>query len=353
MSMAVMSSGLNSGLLDTDFDGSDNTMRTDSQQTTLGFEQAEGSYAERRSRLGLALLQVQADLHLSHLCSWIFNVTSGGINGDLVKSYDELRAAPWGLCCSYSKARTTVDMARHWGLIHVAANRYSSGGQKANAYSIDWQGVSDLLMGRRVARPGASTKQPPALTEQPPALSEHPPALTKQPYKEDIFSSGLSLNPDPGPGRRPEPEIEDRDESPRVAIVDGDDGLRKVLAHYPELEPLSGITVPALPTLPQRLKGSVYQPLTTKNIGNPSQMAYWFRGQLASPEPVMPGDELHLLLTLALARYATRLPDSQVRTNRVAAFVSAVSRRQWHHTLREIPVAQEQMRELLESSVFT
>ncbi|MFO7877963.1 MAG: hypothetical protein R6U55_15410 [Desulfovermiculus sp.] len=91
------------------------------QQQQLPFAQAEGTRADRKNLLGLALLKAGRDLHLSKLCEWIFNVTAGGTDGDLTRSYKELAAAPWGLCCSRNKARLVVARARTLGIVAVEA----------------------------------------------------------------------------------------------------------------------------------------------------------------------------------------------------------------------------------------
>jgi hypothetical protein len=146
----------------------------------LDFRVAEGTHAERRQRLGLALISVGCDAELSRLCEYVFNVTSGGVNGALTKTYAELSARPWNMCCSKSKARATVDLAVELGLLSKAEDRYTARGQKANSYAINWEGIARILNGR----PGVVAEHPPASGKQPPALPEHPPASGKHPYKE-------------------------------------------------------------------------------------------------------------------------------------------------------------------------
>jgi hypothetical protein len=60
------------------------------------FEQSEGTRADLKNLLGLAL-QVQANIYLAQLMIWIFNTTD---RTKLKKSYNELALRPWGLCCS-------------------------------------------------------------------------------------------------------------------------------------------------------------------------------------------------------------------------------------------------------------
>lgn len=75
-------------------------------------------------------------------------------------------------------------------------------------------------------------------------------------------------------------------------------------------------------------------------------MIAWFRRQLAAPEPVTGPTEAELLLVLAAARYATRLPESQVR-NRVGLFVRCVSRRYWRRLLPQLQGACDELSEAL------
>lgn len=75
-------------------------------------------------------------------------------------------------------------------------------------------------------------------------------------------------------------------------------------------------------------------------------MIAWFRRQLAAPEPVTGPTEAELLLVLAAARYATKLPDNQVR-NRVGLFVRCVSRRYWRRLLPQLQGACDELSEAL------
>jgi hypothetical protein len=76
----------------------------DRGQPELPFGEAEGSFAERKELLGLALLRANASIYESQFMLWLFNVTHGGIHGFLEKSYAELAARPWGLCCHPNQA---------------------------------------------------------------------------------------------------------------------------------------------------------------------------------------------------------------------------------------------------------
>ena len=140
------------------------------------------------SLLGLAVIAVDCDAELSRLCEYVFRLTEGGRAGTVIKTYDELAARPWRMCCSRAKARSTVSRAVSLGLIRRTEQRYVSQGQRANAYEIDWQGIERILIerasGRRIPQFALA-----AACQEPGALPEHPPALPEHPYKEQEDSS--------------------------------------------------------------------------------------------------------------------------------------------------------------------
>ena len=309
-------------------------------QTELPFGEAEGTHAERRELLDLACIRVEADLHLCRFVQWVFESTSGGLSGELLKSYEELRARPRGLACSRSKARSTVRTAVHYGFVTCSENRYVSNGQKANAYGIDWDGVRRLC--RASVRPGSALRSasgaetemaasgasliPAVVSQQPPVVSQHPPVVsqqgdvaTRQPYKGINSFSGSSSNsfsnPGPGPGR-PGPEI--------------------LLEHFPELADWQRILVSPRP-LGESLRGSVYCALTVRDL-EPWPLLQWFQQQLSAPQPVLRGTRLDLCAAIAAGIYARKLRDAQ---RPVGVFVSVVSRGAWHRVLRHVAEARD------------
>ena len=112
----------------------------DRQQGSLPLAEAEGAFAERKQALGLALVRVQADLHLTQLMLWIFNATAGG-RQTFIRTYEDLAARPWGLCCSPSTAKRRVADAKHFGWISVTQTRRADGGDGPLEIEIDWQGI--------------------------------------------------------------------------------------------------------------------------------------------------------------------------------------------------------------------
>ena len=130
--------------------------RTD-RQRELPLSEAEGSYDERRNRLGLALIRVNADLYLRDFMLWIFNVTDGGIAGSLKKSINEIMQHPWGLCCSKSKARSTVETAAHYKWIVIERTYSAQGDAGPNSYAINWPGIRASL--NTSQKPGSRTNR--------------------------------------------------------------------------------------------------------------------------------------------------------------------------------------------------
>jgi hypothetical protein len=121
-------------------------------------------------------------------------------DGWLHKSYQEIGEK---LNVSYSTARRCVARCFEAGLIVVQEERYRSGGQRDNAYSIDWDGVRAACFNTPPREgPAAQGEQAPAQTEHPHAHPEQGPAQTEHPYKECIPPSDPPKNPPP-PKRKP------------------------------------------------------------------------------------------------------------------------------------------------------
>jgi hypothetical protein len=81
------------------------------------FDESEGTRADLKNDLGIALLKSNANIYLAQLMIWVFNTTDR--TKPLKKSYDELAARPWGLCCSRSQAYATVKKAERLGMLHA------------------------------------------------------------------------------------------------------------------------------------------------------------------------------------------------------------------------------------------
>ncbi|MHB8953544.1 MAG: hypothetical protein ACYC4U_11290 [Pirellulaceae bacterium] len=124
----------------------------------------------------------------------VFDVTN---NGWLHKSHNEL--ADW-LHVSKSTARRCVKRSVDAGLVVSIEERYRTGGQRDNAYSIDWEGVRSYCFNSTLAEgPGVHREQPPAQNDHPPAHREQPPVQNDHPYKEYIPPSDPPKEPPPPP----------------------------------------------------------------------------------------------------------------------------------------------------------
>jgi len=144
-------------------------------QTSLPLGLAEGTFADRKQALGLALVRVQADLHLTQLMLWIFNSTAGGLH-TFTRTYEDLAARPWGLCCSPKTAQRRVADAKHFRWITVNQTRRADGGDGPLEIEINWNGIHashDVL--RRPARRGESESDHASLQAAPPAVAHGQP----------------------------------------------------------------------------------------------------------------------------------------------------------------------------------
>lgn len=341
-------------------------------QTPIPFEEIDAAAAERRSDLLMAVARFGADLYLRDFCEMVLASHSRGRPYEA--SHRQIAATPWGLCCSLSKARKTVERATSAGLVRAEAN-YAGATQMANRYWIDWQGVSRILRrgqtqaaaaprmgdgtherstadgdrdsgdclawegGERevaaAAAPHAPTRHPGAPREHGGALSEHGGALRKHPYAParprafELLNTNTNTIPDPVPDPDPDPELKTAANS--LAAWRRDSPILAA-AESRRLRPLAS----------ERLMHGVFAPLTVDVLRSTGQLVAWFRGQLASPSPVLGGSEADLLMVLAAAEYALALPPAKVRTNCVAVFVDCVKRRLWK-AIPYVPRARERL----------
>lgn len=127
-------------------------------QKQIQFSLAEASFNDRKMRLGMALINASACIRMVKLSEWVFVITQGGTEGQLKKSFQELAARPWGLCCNERSARRTAKKCQAAGLVAIEWRR-SPGGNLANGYSIDWGGVAKLIPNPPIG-PGQNVRTP-------------------------------------------------------------------------------------------------------------------------------------------------------------------------------------------------
>jgi hypothetical protein len=175
------------------------------------FEQSEGTRADLKNDLGIALLKCNANIYLAQLMIWVFNTTDR--TKPLKKSYEELASRPWGLCCSRSQAYATVKKAERLGILHATPTYTGPGIQGSNEYSIDWDGVRRIVGVRRAVTytttcdPPLTTCDPPLTTCDPPLTTCDPPLTTCDASKE--YTSSHLSTPSFTPSRRDDAECRD------------------------------------------------------------------------------------------------------------------------------------------------
>ena len=324
-------------------------------QTRLPFEANDAERAGRWNDVSLALSKIgtKCDLHLSRFVRLVFDLTRGGSDGTLTKSYRELAQRPAWLCCSERKARSTVEIARRLGFVTVEHERAWSGSQKPNSYTINWPGIHSLLRGGT----DGTTCHPLGTRRQGRGTTSHPHG-TRRHHTEDKKLTGSTLEeysgtgtggPATDPGRRFEIEANEDGGRPRTATVglaECDTLTSKLVAQSPILLAARGRRIAPSPA--GGLAHGVFAPLTGKLIAKPVRFVGWHRQQLSTAVPVMGDTEADLLLTLAAALYAGSMRDGEVEKNRVAVFVHTIARRKFWRVLPHVPAARTLLNDAVE-----
>ncbi|MDD4888298.1 MAG: hypothetical protein PHU85_00065 [Phycisphaerae bacterium] len=308
------------------------------RQQQLPFGLAEASGDELKNVLGLALMRVASgDCRLAQLCMYVFRVTKGGAAGLVCKkSYKELAAAPYGLCCSREGARKVVARAARFGLIGVREDPYVSGGQAANSYWIDWDGVRRLLDLSR--RPGGDrAPHGPGVPEGHGGVPEgHGGVPEGHPYKENLLFESLF---ETRTGPEADPPSMDSDGRPRASKRGVCGGIVVTGPAAPEFwQQARSRRINPLPCTTEFSCG-VFRKLALRNLEQVGTLIKWFRCQLSALDPAIGDTEADLLFILAAAAYATGLPAESVRRNRVAIFNSTVTRRAFRKVRPYLPDA--------------
>ena len=161
-----------------------------SQQLTLPFGH---QFAEDRASLVRAI-RIQRLKPVDE--TFLLYVHDVSRDGRLQKTYTELADR---LGVSYSTARRSVGRCLEAGLLVCEEDRYRTGGQRENAYMIDWDGVrAARIGGHSIEGPAAHFEHPPVHFEQGAALSEQGAAQNEHPYKEiDPLMDPLKEPPPP------------------------------------------------------------------------------------------------------------------------------------------------------------
>lgn len=121
----------------------------------------------------------------------------------------------------------------------------------------------------------------------------------------------------------------------------GDDGLAKCEAELPDL---AAAPVDPIDFGSKMQDGAVFTCISDGLLGSPSAVCSWFRRQLSTTAPVLPGNRAALVLTLCAARAAVMKKDAN---SKAAYFASLVSGRKWNGIKRHKEVAIKQLQEVL------
>jgi len=114
---------------------------------------------------------------------------------------------------------------------------------------------------------------------------------------------------------------------------------QELLEDHPLLREACRRSVEALP--PDDLVGNAFAPLAESELKDPVKVTGWFRRQLAVRRPLTPPTEADLLLVLAAASWASKMPADQVRKSRKGAFVDTVLRGRWRRVASHVGRAHE------------
>jgi hypothetical protein len=133
----------------------------------------------------------------------------------------------------------------------------------------------------------------------------------------------VSGEPSPGPSKNETGESNERSE---------------LIASKQTLLDSSYIAIEPLP--PGKLEGNVFKPLIERQLGETETLVRWFHMQLGAEEPICQNTRADLLFVLAAAEHA--LTTKKAR-NRVAVFVSIVSRKSWRTVKRHFHKANQNL----------
>lgn len=299
------------------------------RQMTLveAFDDAEAAHVGKWNDVSLALSRIgtKCDLHLSRFVRMVFDMTHGGTSGALTKSYKALSERPAWLCCSQSKTRRTVETSVRMGFVNATSRRAWGGSQQENSYTINWSGVWSLLAGAGVHR------------EHTPVPREHGPAQGEQGYvprehhnkEEKLSRSFIEENSGTGTGAGPKPRKVSQSQSPSLS--------ERLCEGSPILSAARERRIAPMPA--DILLHGCFAPIEERHLRAPLGLAVWHARQLSTKEPVVGDTEADLLLVLATALHAASLRKEDVRRNRVAAFISMLTRRAFTSALPFVPQA--------------
>jgi hypothetical protein len=306
-------------------------------QSDLPFAEIEGTKAELKNMLGIALLKVNANIYLAQLCVWVFNVTTGmGRREPLRKSYAELSQRPWGLCCHPTNVACTVKKARRLRLLTVTETWSGPGIQGPNEYAINWAGVQALVALPMPAPPHSSSDPGHSISDPPHSTSDPGHSLSDQ-YKE--YTSSHLFSPSESESERQRPRMASDDEGSDTPVKPRMAGrMPDWLDEVPEVQEARLRRIAPLP--PAGLVYGAFESLREEHLSTGS-LVPWFRRQLGCQRPVTTDSEGELLLVLAAGLAAAAVPREEVSKSRCGIFVATVKRALWPKVLKHVPAARK------------
>ena len=152
-------------------------------QQQLPFATAEGSFAERKALLWVALRECGAGPQLIRFAEWLFEATAGGLGEPITATYRELATKPWLLNCSKSTLKRTVTEGVSAGLV-IAEEVWDAVGRPAGSrYALDLATVRDLIT-RASGRPTSTQKNEPVrVQDEPLTVHDGPLRVQNDPIK--------------------------------------------------------------------------------------------------------------------------------------------------------------------------
>ena len=269
-----------------------------------------------------------------------------------VQSFDEL--ADEFFCNRKTMMRCVDELVRGGLLIVWRLQDERSGAMGKNEYRIDWDGVKrhnetairNLGASLRRSKKGDQTQShgdtTQSLFDPTPSHGDPTQGQKRTSYKEYIPSGDSCFIQEPDPDRRagsgPGECFESKGKAAGQRIGPAGAELRIALfAEVPELAEARSKLLAPLPAGDLAYGVFHEKSLSRELLKFPASIVTWHQQQLSTLRPVAGDTEADLLLTLAARMRAVELPEREVKRNRVAVFIDAVSRGRWQHVLRYVP----------------
>jgi hypothetical protein len=190
-------------------------MAKEVHQFKLPFGAAQDSENARHTAIGKVILKLAGSndrlplIELREFLAWVNNV--GGASGEpLVKSYKQLGATPWGLCCSAATAYRVVTIALHKQLVTREEQLGANYEQRPNSYRMNWPGVYAFINDlpskavRHADEPPSHRDEGPSHRDEGPSHRDEGPSHRDERFKEQLPSlsplSPLFFDDDVGDG---------------------------------------------------------------------------------------------------------------------------------------------------------